>query len=41
MGTSEEEIERAEKKGYDTGLKAAHPFRKSIEMCRSTSPTSS
>jgi leucyl-tRNA synthetase len=23
MGTSEEDIERAEKKGYDTGLKAA------------------
>jgi leucyl-tRNA synthetase len=28
MGTSEEDIERAEKKGYDTGLKAVHPFRK-------------
>jgi leucyl-tRNA synthetase len=28
MGTSTEEIERAEKKGYDTGLKAVHPFRK-------------
>ncbi len=27
MGTSEEAIERAEKKGYDTGLKAVHPFR--------------
>ncbi|MBC6440640.1 MAG: leucine--tRNA ligase [Rhodospirillales bacterium] len=26
MGTSEEVIERAEKKGYDTGLKAIHPF---------------
>ncbi len=32
MGTSEEEIERAEKKGYDTGLKAAHPFRKSSKV---------
>ncbi|WP_088348422.1 MULTISPECIES: leucine--tRNA ligase [Rhodomicrobium] len=28
MGTSTEEIERAEKQGYDTGLKVAHPFRK-------------
>jgi leucyl-tRNA synthetase len=28
MGTSTEEIERAEKKGYDTGLTVAHPFRK-------------
>ncbi len=25
-GTSEEAIQRAEKKGYDTGLKALHPF---------------
>jgi len=25
-GTSEEAIERAEKKGYDTGLRAIHPF---------------
>ncbi len=32
MGTSEEEIERAEKKGYDTGLKAVHPFRKSSKV---------
>ncbi len=28
IGTSEEDIERAEKKGYDTGLKAVHPFDK-------------
>ena len=26
VGTSEEDIERAEKKGYDTGVKARHPF---------------
>ena len=26
LGTSEEAIERAEKKGFDTGLVAAHPF---------------
>ncbi len=26
LGTSEEAIEKAEKKGYDTGLKAIHPF---------------
>ncbi|MEM7619095.1 MAG: leucine--tRNA ligase [Pseudomonadota bacterium] len=27
LGTSEEDIERAEKKGYDTGLVAKHPFK--------------
>jgi len=27
MGTSEEDIERAEKKGIDTGIKAKHPFK--------------
>jgi leucyl-tRNA synthetase len=27
MGTSAEVLERAEKKGFDTGLKAQHPFR--------------
>ena len=32
MGTSEEDIERAEKKGYDTGLKAVHPFRKGSKV---------
>ncbi len=32
MGTATEEIERAEKKGYDTGLKAVHPFRKSAKV---------
>jgi len=26
LGTSEEAIEKAEKKGFDTGLKAVHPF---------------
>jgi leucyl-tRNA synthetase len=26
MGTSEEELEKAEKKGFDTGLRVAHPF---------------
>ncbi len=28
VGTSEEAIEKAEKKGYDTGLKVLHPFTK-------------
>ena len=32
MGTSEEAIERAEKKGYDTGLKAIHPFKRSSRL---------
>ena len=27
LGTSEEAIEAAEKRGYDTGLRAVHPFR--------------
>jgi leucyl-tRNA synthetase len=32
LGTSEEAIETAEKRGYDTGLKAAHPFIKGAEL---------
>ncbi len=32
MGTSEAEIEKAEKKGYDTGLIARHPFDPSIHL---------
>ncbi|MGI9412699.1 MAG: leucine--tRNA ligase, partial [Hyphomicrobiales bacterium] len=32
IGTSEEDIERAEKKGYDTGVKARHPFDPDREM---------
>ncbi len=32
VGTSEEAIERAEKKGYDTGLKAAHPFIDGLKL---------
>jgi leucyl-tRNA synthetase len=32
LGTSEEDIERAEKKGIDTGIKAKHPFDPSIEL---------
>jgi len=32
MGTSEEELETAEKKGYDTGLKVRHPFDTSWEL---------
>lgn len=31
-GTSEEEIEKAEKKGFDTGLRVLHPFDSSIEL---------
>ncbi|KLN60858.1 leucyl-tRNA synthetase [Kiloniella spongiae] len=32
MGTSEEAIEKAEKKGFDTGLKVIHPLDSSIEL---------
>lgn len=32
MGTSEEAIEKAEKKGFDTGLKVAHPLDPSWEL---------
>jgi leucyl-tRNA synthetase len=32
MGTSEAVIEAAEKKGYDTGLRARHPFDATIEL---------
>ncbi|UUX47948.1 leucine--tRNA ligase [Nisaea acidiphila] len=32
MGTSETEIETAEKKGFDTGLKAVHPFDDTWEL---------
>jgi len=32
LGTSEEAIETAEKRGYDTGLKVAHPFLADVEL---------
>ncbi|WP_417452312.1 leucine--tRNA ligase [Kiloniella sp.] len=32
MGTSEEAIEKAEKKGFDTGLKVTHPLDSSLEL---------
>ncbi|MCU0790955.1 MAG: leucine--tRNA ligase [Nitratireductor sp.] len=32
LGTSQEEIERAEKKGFDTGIKVAHPFDPDWEL---------
>jgi len=32
MGTSEEEMEKAEKKGYDTGLRVRHPFDTAWEL---------
>ena len=32
LGTSEESIERAEKKGYMLGLYARHPFRKGVRL---------
>jgi leucyl-tRNA synthetase len=32
MGTSEEALERAEKRGFDTGLKVAHPFIEGHEL---------
>ncbi len=32
LGTSEESIERAEKRGYPLGLYARHPFRKNVRL---------
>lgn len=32
MGTSEEAIEKAEKKGFDTGIRAKHPFVEGLEL---------
>ncbi len=32
LGTSEEAIERAEKRGYPTGLYARHPFREDVRL---------
>jgi leucyl-tRNA synthetase len=32
LGTSEEEIEKAEKRGYDTGLRVRHPFDSGWEL---------
>ncbi len=32
MGTSEEEMEKAEKRGFDTGLKVVHPFDPDWEL---------
>jgi leucyl-tRNA synthetase len=32
LGTSEEAIETAEKTGFDTGLRALHPFRAGVEL---------
>lgn len=32
MGTSEADIERAEKRGFDTGLRAKHPFIEGLEL---------
>ncbi len=32
LGTSEEDIERAEKRGHDTGLIARHPFRDDLDL---------
>ncbi len=32
MGTSEEELEKAEKRGFDTGLKVRHPFDTAWEL---------
>ncbi|MEM6546710.1 MAG: leucine--tRNA ligase [Pseudomonadota bacterium] len=32
MGTSEEELERAEKRGFDTGLTVLHPLREGMEL---------
>ena len=38
-GTSAAEIETAEKKGFDTGIRVVHPFDPT-GRCRSMSPTS-
>ncbi len=32
IGTAQEEIDRAEKKGYETGVVAAHPFRSTTKL---------
>lgn len=32
IGTAQEEIDRAEKKGYDTGIVAAHPFDAGVRL---------
>jgi leucyl-tRNA synthetase len=32
LGTSQEDIDRAEKKGFDTGLKVIHPFQNDLEL---------
>jgi leucyl-tRNA synthetase len=32
IGTAQEEIDRAEKKGYNTGVVAAHPFRSTTKL---------
>jgi leucyl-tRNA synthetase len=32
MGTAQEDIDRAEKKGYATGIAAAHPFRSTTKL---------
>jgi leucyl-tRNA synthetase len=32
MGTAQEDIDRAEKKGYETGVLAAHPFRSTTKL---------
>ena len=40
MGTSVADIEAAEKRGFDTGIRAIHPFDPGLDSCRSTSPTS-
>jgi leucyl-tRNA synthetase len=39
LGTSEEALERAEKRGFDTGLAAGIPWVRP-RICRSTSPIS-
>jgi len=32
LGTSQEALEKAEKRGFDTGIKAVHPFDETIEL---------
>ena len=39
MGTAQAEIDTAEKLGFDTGIKAVHPFD-TVGSCRFMSPIS-
>ena len=40
-GTAQAAIDTAEKLGFDTGIRAVHPFDPALDSCRSMSRTSS